>query len=474
MVSFYALALVVVAVLLFLTFATFRFGRGLLAKAGFFCLIAAFLILKAILPRRDGFEAPGPLLTLDKQPELFAEIRDLSIRTHQEQPAEVYLIPDANAWVAQRGGFMGIGSRRVMGLGLPLLQVLTIPELRGVLAHEFGHFHGGDVAIGPWIHRTRSALVRTVIDLQSHSEMLSQLFIWYGSLFFRVSFAVSRHQEVLADKLAASTVGKETFASGLRAVNSTGFVFATYWQANVAPVVSAGFAPPLAAGFEAFLKTPEVAGKLADALKHQELHEKPSQYDTHPVLGERLAALDVSRSNDARIEGPPSLCLLRDLPLLEVALVDAMIEGKLKTAPLSWDEVGSKVWLPMWRGYARRFDRLLSGVTPSSLPQTNWDGIGRSFLRDSKGDPRQAADFVVGSALAVVLARAGFSVECQPGLHHALVGLGERIEVFTLREWFAKDPESAVSWRRLCDKAGITDIDLGTACAQLDKSEGKA
>jgi len=68
-------------------------------------------------------------------------------------PAEVYLIAEANAWVIDRGGIMGCGSRRVMGLGLPLLQVLSVYQLRAVLAHEFGHFHGGDTKLGPWVYK---------------------------------------------------------------------------------------------------------------------------------------------------------------------------------------------------------------------------------------------------------------------------------------------------------------------------------
>jgi len=54
-------------------------------------------------------------------------------------PKEVYLIADVNASVAQRGGILGVGSRRVVGLGLPLTRILSVAQLRAVLAHEFGH-----------------------------------------------------------------------------------------------------------------------------------------------------------------------------------------------------------------------------------------------------------------------------------------------------------------------------------------------
>jgi heat shock protein HtpX len=43
-------------------------------------------------------------------------------------PAEFYVVDDVNAWVAERGGVLGIGGRRVMGIGLPLLQALSVSE----------------------------------------------------------------------------------------------------------------------------------------------------------------------------------------------------------------------------------------------------------------------------------------------------------------------------------------------------------
>jgi len=70
-----------------------------------------------------------------------------------------------NAWVAHRGGLMGLGARGIMGLGLPLLQTLTVSELRAVLAHEFGHYHGGDTKLGRFVYGTRTAIGRTLENL---------------------------------------------------------------------------------------------------------------------------------------------------------------------------------------------------------------------------------------------------------------------------------------------------------------------
>ena len=120
-------------------------------------------------------------------------------------PSEVYLVPDVNAWVSSRGGVMGFGSRRVMGIGLPLLHVTRVAEMEAVLAHEFGHYHGGDTRLGPWIYKTRTAIGRTLEALGD--GWLQVPFRAYGNFFLRVTQAISRAQEFTADRLAATLFG---------------------------------------------------------------------------------------------------------------------------------------------------------------------------------------------------------------------------------------------------------------------------
>jgi heat shock protein HtpX len=117
------------------------------------------------VPRPDRFEKPGPQLTPSTAPEIFALIDGVAAATSQPRPSEVYLLNDVNAWVTQRGGMMGFGSRRVMGVGLPLVNSLTRAELQAVIAHEFGNYVGGDVGLGPWIYKTRAAIARTMAGL---------------------------------------------------------------------------------------------------------------------------------------------------------------------------------------------------------------------------------------------------------------------------------------------------------------------
>jgi Zn-dependent protease with chaperone function len=48
------------------------------------------------------------------------------------------------------------------------MQALTVDEFKRVLTHEFGHYHSGDVALGPWIHKTQAAMARTIIQLSEN------------------------------------------------------------------------------------------------------------------------------------------------------------------------------------------------------------------------------------------------------------------------------------------------------------------
>jgi Zn-dependent protease with chaperone function len=87
------------------------------------------------------------------------------------------------------------------------MQVLTIAEMRAVLAHEFGHYYGGDTRLAPWIYKTREAILRTVGHLSRRGSILQFPFVFYARLFMRVTQAISRAQEYAADALAARTVG---------------------------------------------------------------------------------------------------------------------------------------------------------------------------------------------------------------------------------------------------------------------------
>jgi heat shock protein HtpX len=214
-------------------------------------------------------------------PKLFEILAGIATATRQDMPSEVYLTAEVNAWVMDRGGMMGFGSRRVMGLGLSLLQVLRVSQLRAVVAHEFGHFHGGDTKLGPWIYKTRAAISRTLEGLAECSSLLQKPFLWYGKAFLRMTHVVSRRQEFTADTLAARVVGFRPLIEGLKLTYGAAYAFDAYWLNEVAPVLRYGFHPPLAEGFRRYLASPRIAAAISTSLDRELAEGETNSYDTH-------------------------------------------------------------------------------------------------------------------------------------------------------------------------------------------------
>ncbi len=369
--GFYLLALAIAAALIALPVLEWVYAHRVDGRILVLGLAGGGTILWSLLPRRDRFEAPGPRLTREAQPELFAEIDAVARAAGLAAPDDVYLVPDVNAWVAQRGGALGLGGRRVMGLGLPLLQALRVDAFRAVLAHEFGHYHGGDTRLGPLLYRTRAAIERTVAGLAAQGGWLQKPFLLYGRLFLRLTHGISRAQEVAADALAARLFGPRALARGLRAVSASGAPFYAYWQNEVAPCLGNGVRPPLAEGFAAYLRAPEASTVARDALRDALAETEADRFDTHPALRERLRALPQPAAAPAPVvDARPALALLRDPRALEQELLATMFGAEARALePIAWDDTPHRVFQPEFTRRAERLRETLGGARLTDLPR---------------------------------------------------------------------------------------------------------
>jgi Zn-dependent protease with chaperone function len=477
MIGFYLLALAVISALFFIPFGEVVYLHHVTPKLDLICLIAGVAILWSVLPRMDKFVAPGPRLTRETDPRLFAEIETVAKSVDQAMPAEVYLIPDVNAWVSQRGGIMGFGSRRVMGLGLPLMRALSRSQFRAVLAHEFGHYYGGDTRLGPWIYKTRAAIMRTVISLsgrQGKGSLLQKPFLWYGKMYLRITHGISRRQEFVADELAARAIGSRPLIAGLRTVHGAGSAFNAFWKNECLPVLHAGFRPPLAEGFHHFVRSHHVAEAINKGLDEALKTGKADPYDTHPPLKERIAAVENLPSGDPEADDPPALSLLNDVPSLEKQLLVIIAgpnnAGKLK--PIGWADVCREVYLPQWKKLVEANLSVLTGVTPESLPQLAKDvrAFGRRCVsatgqKLSEGHAEGLAAAVIGAALVWVLVDRGAQLRSAPGDNISAILGSTTVEPFAVLPELAGGKLSAETWQRQCNDLGIAGLDLGKPTA---------
>jgi len=316
-------------------------------------VIVAGSMIWSLVPRRDKFEAPGSPLTQANHPRLFAELENIATTLNEPMPAEVYLIGDANAWVADRGGLMGFGSRRVMGLGMPLLAALNVSQFRAILAHEFAHYYGGDTKLGPWLHRTQMAMIRTFQSLGSVGKTmrvaLMQLLYYvvfgilkaYWKVFLRAINFVSRRQEFRADELACIVAGPEALISGLRGVHAAASAWPSFLKTEMVPMFNMGYLPPMTTGFAQFLAAPPILQQLTKGLEKRIRDEKTQPFDSHPPLRERVAAAERLSIPSPPRETEPALALLDNVGDEEVRFLNAMHPDLMKSSlkPVMWEEL---------------------------------------------------------------------------------------------------------------------------------------
>jgi heat shock protein HtpX len=480
-IGFYGLALGIAFGLLYLIYLEITLGE-INVRLTLFALIGALVILWSILPRIDTFIAPGPRLTRQKFPALFKEIERIAKLTRQEMPREVYLVPDINAFVAERGGFMGFGSRRIMGIGLPLFHLLTVDELNAVTAHEFGHFYGGDTSLGPWVYKTRAAIIRTVMNLGQANTWLMIPFQAYANLFLRVTNAISRQQEFSADRLAARTVGAGAGISGLQKVHKYGQAFAAYLNQEFLPLLNAGYQPPLLEGFNKFIKAPRIVEAVDKSYEEQLTRGKADPFDTHPALKERIAALEGLPAG-ANLNDRLSSTLLPAGEDVEDAIIRFMVDQTPpKNRPqqlkaITWETAVETAFVPLWEKSIQPYRDILKSLTVSSLhaEARNRGNLFEKLARAGKILPSnvkptqvpqdvqlQFTNNVIGSAVAFALKHSGWQIHTSPGEELTLVRDARQIKPFNLYLNLATQESTSAQWQAYCEENGIPDIALAT------------
>jgi heat shock protein HtpX len=502
MILFFSLALSVSAGLLYgayglgaFTFEHVR-GRGII----FLMLVVAGMgfggltILWSIIPRVDKFVPPGPELSDTEQPVLFKEIRRIAAMVGQEPPAHVYLAPDVNAFVTERGGWMGIGSRRVMGVGLGLMNLLTVSELRAVLAHEFGHFDGGDTKLGPWIYKTRGAIVRTVQNLfragaaSAESELqtvgfvltvIGKPFQWFAMLYLRITHAISRAQEYSADRIAVTTQGAEALVEGLKKTHRGALAFGAYLRTEVAPLLGQKRQPPVGEGFRRFLSAENVVKGLTKA-ETEELEEgKQDPYDTHPPLRERIRHAEALGAKGVKGDPRPAVELLVEVPALEARLCALWTEGAPLT-PIRWEE-SAAAHVPAWKEAQATAARGLKGITPLTLP-IKGDALrsaATKVLRQSvdlalEGELRDWAINLYVGALSAMLVEHGFTPRSGPGepIHFSRGDV--ELELYALVQGYVSGELKPEEWSARWTEVGLQDalVAPGEEARMSEKNAG--
>lgn len=348
-------------------------GAAFVSLGGAVCAaLLALFMAKGLVFRRRGHETSGDIeLTREAQPELFDFLHRLADDAGAPRPHRVFLSPRVNASVFYDLSLANLllPSRKNMEIGLGLVNVLSLGELKAVLAHEFGHFAQRSMAVGRWVYVAQQVATQIVAKRDMLDRFLAglsrfdlrvawvgwllSLVVWSIRSLLEIAFrgvllaqrALSREMEYQADLVAASLTGSDAlvhalhrlgaadeaweravqFASGeLSQGRSVADLFAV--QSSVIEHIRTVLADP------AYGEPPPVADAARHRLFRVELAQPPQMWSTHPSNRDREE--NVKRHYvPCGIDGRPAGVLLRDLPGLRAELSRMAFRGELPPAP---------------------------------------------------------------------------------------------------------------------------------------------
>lgn len=200
----------------------------------------AFLVSGFFVVQR-GKERSLVQLKPEDEPALLAFLAQLADETRAPRPHKVFVSADVNASVFYDISFWNFifPSKKNLVLGLGLVNVLTLDQLKAVIAHEYGHFAQRTMAVGRWVYIAQQAAghviaSRTVFDkiLFGLSNIdiriawigwILRVFVWAFRAVLDTGFrlvvltyrALGREMEFQADRVAVSVSGSDSLVHAL-------------------------------------------------------------------------------------------------------------------------------------------------------------------------------------------------------------------------------------------------------------------
>lgn len=269
--------------------------------------IFLFIIIRALWVK---FDKPAGLeVNENSNPELAEFISALRAEVGGPSNYKILLTDDFNASVMQypKLGIFGWYHDYVL-IGVPLLLVLSLEELRGVLAHEFGHLKETHGIWAVKVYRNREVWLQIMQNLEEKDHwgafLFKGFFKWYLPKLEEYSLSLYREQEFEADKEAVRIAGKDAFGSFLLKYDiyadrlSNSFWREVYRKMQACP-------SPVAGVFEemsSFLELP-VEKEYQVKIIERELKVQTDDQDTHPSLADRLKAAGYQAESFVLVEG---------------------------------------------------------------------------------------------------------------------------------------------------------------------------
>ena len=305
-----------------LEFANMRLS-GLLISVGIGLVVGlyhiAYNVLSALRPAHLEVDAVSVLPS--EQPGIWQLATNVARDLGTSPPDNLLLGLEPNYFAAElRIGADGVQAEgRSLYISVPATRIMTEPELRAIIGHEFGHFRGADTAFTKRFFPLYNSAAKTLAGMANAYGSWTLLPAIYMLHFFLVSFgkvqsALSRDREFLADNAGAQASSVVNLASALVKLELFAPTISTLVQELV---YTDRAASPL--GEQIHFSWPAV---VPDSLLEA---KTPHPFDSHPTLGSRLKNLKVDLNTIfAKPMADGAVHILQAADVLEARMISDM------------------------------------------------------------------------------------------------------------------------------------------------------
>ncbi|MCP4659833.1 MAG: M48 family metalloprotease [bacterium] len=304
-------------------------------------VILVFFMIKPLFARPPRGQAPRSL-SRNREPILFGFVERICVIVGASPPKRIDVDCQVNASAGFRRGWLSLfGQDLVLTLGLPLVAGLSLQQLAGVLAHEFGHFaQGAGMRLTFVIRAVNFWFLRVVYERDNWDEQLENaardaehlaiimvvnlaralvwltrrvlwLLMWIGQV---ISCFMLRQMEFDADRYEARLVGAGTFESSCRELSNLGLSY----QKSLADLSDSWQEGRLADSLPALVgaNRRRMDAELLRKVAQQVDAAETGLLDTHPGDKDRIASAHREGKQAVFRSELPATALFRDFQQL--------------------------------------------------------------------------------------------------------------------------------------------------------------